>query len=130
MREQLKLRFAKIDEAKQILEWLGSTPSNEFDADILGHPSLKVLASYNGIGACAYLPMQNVCMLESVAVKPGLPLELAAQAFRDLVKGAELAAHSSGQREIYFLGTEENLGRMAENHGFERLPWPIYRMKL
>lgn len=130
MREQLKLKYAEPEQADEIGRWLLATKGNMFDPAILTYPSLRVLCSYNGSGPCAYLPMQTALMLESVALKPGLDSQLAAQAFRDLVKGATFVGSQLKINELYFLSTHDELKRMAENHGFEEIEWAAMRMKL
>lgn len=122
--EQLKLRFAAPTEA---LEWLEQVP--EFDKGIMTYPTLRVLCAYNG-SPVAYLPIQQAIVLESLAIKPGASSLEAAQAMRDLVKGAELTASADKVREIYFIGTDKTVVESAQKSGFEVLPWPVLRMKL
>lgn len=121
--EQLKLKFVPPAEA---LEWLERVP--DFDKGIMDYPTLRMLCSYNG-EPVGYLPIQKAVVLESLAVKTGDDL-LAAQAMRDLVKGAELSASSDGIREIYFVGTSQSVIDIAKKNGFEELPWPVLRLKL
>lgn len=126
---QLKVRYITPDDQKKFIEWVNSTPNNLYDSGVLAYPTLNVLCSYND-SPVAYLPVQQALFLESLAVKQGAsPLETG-QAFRDLVKGAELHASSIGIKELYFLCKDENVLKVAENHGFERIPWPLVRMKL
>lgn len=124
MSEQLKLKLAPPADA---LEWLEKVP--EFDKGIMGYPSLRMLCAYNG-EPVAYLPIQRVAMLESLALREGLDDLTAAQAMRDLVKGAEIVASSDGIREICFLGTDEAMVKIAKHQGFEELPWRLLRLKL
>lgn len=127
--KQLKIRYITQEDQKTFLEWVNTTAQNLYDPDILKYPTLKVLCSYNGYPV-AYMPFQQTLMLESLAVKPNVsPIETG-QAFRDLVKGAELHASGLGIKEIAFLCKDEQVISIAENHGFERLPWPLLRMKL
>ena len=127
---QLKLEFARGEHAAELAEWLKRTKGNLFDQDILSYPSLRALRSYGPDGSVAYLPMQTVLMLESLAVKEGIEPMQAAQAFRDLVKGAMLTASGDRIKEIYFVCEDENVLKVAEGHGFERLPWAVTRIKL
>lgn len=128
--KQLKMRIARAEDAKEIGEWLSKTPGNLFDPEILDYPTFRAISAYNGDGNVAHLPSQQTLMLESLAVNPKMPIMEAAQAFRDLVKGQELLASSFGIREIYFLCQDENVLRIAEGHGFERIAFPVVRMKL
>ena len=127
--KQLKVRIAGPGDAKQLGDWLCATKGNLFDQAILGYPTLRVLASY-AEEVVAYLPTQKALFMESLAVNPQASLLDKGQAFRDLVKGSELLASSDGIRELYMLCEDENVIRVAEGHGFERIPYPLLRMKL
>jgi hypothetical protein len=126
---QLKIKLATPDQTKQLVEWLNSTKGNLFDPDILKYPTLRTLCSYNGENV-AYMPVQKALFLESLAVNPDSSLMDRAQAFRDLVKASELMASSDQIKEMYMICDDDNVLKVAEGHGFERIPWPVVRMKL
>lgn len=126
---QLKIKLAGPDDAAALVEWLNGTKGNLFDPGILKYPTLRTLCSYDG-QPIAYLPTQRALFLESLAVNPAASLLDKGQAFRDLVKGSMLLAASDGIREIYMLCEDENVLKVAEGHGFERIPYPLVRMKL
>ena len=126
---ELKLRVALPKDTKTIVEWLNADPKNLFDPNILEYPTLRVLCAYNG-APVAFLPTQKALFLESMAINPKASDLERAQALRDLVKGAELLASSDGIKEIYLFGEDERVLQIAEKRGFERLPWPLLRMKL
>lgn len=128
MRE-LKLRVAVPEDTEKIVEWLNANPRNLFDPDILKYPTLRVLCAYNG-APVAFLPTQKALFLESLAVNPQANDLERAEALRDLVKGAQLLASSDGIKEIYLFGEDKTVLDIAEKRGFERLPWPLLRMKL
>jgi 1,6-anhydro-N-acetylmuramate kinase len=128
--KQLKMRTTRAEDATEVGEWLCGTPNNLFDPAILEYPTLRSVSSYDEDGNVAHLPSQQVLMLESLAVKPGISPMATGQAFRDLVKGQELLASSFGIREIYFVCKDEDVVRVAESHGFERIAFPVVRMKL
>ncbi len=126
---QLKVKFAGLEDSEKLIEWLNATKGNLFDAAILKYPTLQTLCSYDG-EAIAYLPTQRALFLESLAVNPTASLMDRAQAFRDLVKNSQLVASSYGIKEIYMVCEDETVLKIAEGHGFERIPWPVARMKL
>jgi len=128
--KQLKIRAARPEDTKEISEWLTKTQGNLFDASILEYPTFSAVSSYNEDGNVAHLPAQKVTMLESLAVRPGAGLLESAQSFRDLVKAMELVSSSFGIREMYFICQDENVLKVAEGHGFERIKFPVVRMKL
>lgn len=132
--KQLKIRIGETEDVKTCVDWLNATKGNLYDPGILKYPTLRILCAYSGVIAdgtpVAYLPTQRTLFLESLAVNPESPLLDRAQAFRDLVKNSELLASSDGIREIYMLCADENVLNVAEGHGFERVPYPLVRMKL
>ena len=122
--KQLKLRYARPDEAPKILEWLQSNPNNYFAKEILGYPSLRILCAYEEGGEpVAYLPIHNVLMMESIALNPNASPLNVAQALRDLTKSCELIADAAGIREVMFLGGHGGVGEMAGSgrHSFEEV---------
>ena len=128
--KQLKLRPATPEDSKELVQWLNSNPLNEFESVILKYPTLRVIASYAPDRVICYLPTQKVLVLESLAVNPKASGLEKAQAVTDLTKAAELLASSEGIRELWFLDGAGGLGAVAEKHGFELLPYKVYRMKL
>ena len=128
--KQLKIRVARPEDAEQIAKWLVETPNNLFDEEILRYPTFSVVSAYNGDGNVAHLPSQLVVMMESLAVRPGASLLDAVQGFRDLVKAIELIASQRGIREIYFVCKDEDVLKIAQNHGFERIEFPVVRLRL
>lgn len=108
---------AKVDAA------LGKNPHNEYDKGILDYPTLRVLVAYDGQEE-HYLPTQQVLVLESISA------QIPPNALRDLVKGAQLLASTTGIRELYFLDGGGGLDKFAEHRGFEEVPYRVFRMKL
>jgi hypothetical protein len=130
MRQQLKIRMTRAEDVEEVAEWLLRTKNNLFDPGILEYPTMRSITAYDDHGNVAHLPSQQALFLESLAVKPGAsPLE-AAPAFRDLVKGQQLLASSFGIREVYFVCKDEDVVKVAEGHGFERIVFPVVRLKL
>jgi len=127
---QLKVRYITPDDSKKFIEWINNTPANLYDAEVLKYPTLKVVCSYGENGPVAFLPFQRVLMLESLAVNQEAAVIETAQAFRDLVKAAELDASGTQCKEMYFICKDENVLRVAQGHGFERIEFPVVRMRL
>lgn len=129
MREQLKIGYMEKGDQETFVSWVNSTPNNLWDKEVLEYPTLRIICAYNG-QPVAFLPVQNALMLESLAVSDKAALLDKAQAFRDLVKAAELHASSGNQREMYFICKDEDVLKIAEGHGFERIEFPVVRMRL
>lgn len=121
MARQLKLRFARPEDSRQIAEWLHSSEYNEFNAETLKSPSLSVLCSYDETGPQNYILINKVLMLDSTAPRPGIDVGTAAQSMRDFTKSALLLASGQGISEIYALDMGGGLGEMAQNHHFKLL---------
>ena len=128
MRQQLKMGYIRPEDHGRFIELVNNTPGNLWDPGILKYPTLRILHSYGG--PSVFLPMQQVLMLESLAVEQSGSAMENAQAFKDLVKGAEQHASASGIRELWFTCRDEGVLKVAEGHGFERIEWPVVRMKL
>ena len=129
MRQQLKIGYLREEHQKTFIDWVNSTANNLWDPTVLSYPTLRVIAAYNG-APVAFLPVQQTLMLESLAVSDKAELLDKAQAFRDLVKAAELHASGLNLREMYFICKDEAVLKIAEDHGFQRIEFPVVRMKL
>ena len=126
------MEVAGPESAVELKDWLENTDGNLLDPEVMTYPTLRVIASYGDSGTVAYLPSQQaiVLMLESLATNPKAGDLEKGQAFRDLVKGCELLASSFKIKELYFFCKDDAVLKIAEGHGFERLPWTAVRMKL
>lgn len=130
MRNHIFVRPARPTDAKVFAEWSRSTESNEWDPLVAKCPTTVTLAAYDQSGPLVFMPVQQPMMLDSLAVRPGLSKREVARSIKALVETTAMLAATKGVGEIYFLGTEEGTDLFAENRMFERLPWPVYRVKL
>ena len=127
---KMMIRKAKPEDAQNILEWgLAQQEKNELDVNCLLYPSTEVLCAENG-QAVAYLPVQLAAMLESVIVNPNVDRFYQNQALYYLVSRILEDAAKQGIREAYFLGTDEEISKLAEKVGFKELPWKVFRIRL
>ena len=127
--KQSKIRFAYQQEIPLLSQWLEANPSGDFDPEILGYPTLKIVVCYRDEPE-ACLPIQQAVVMETVGFSKNLSNLDKAAAIRDMVKATELVASSLGIREIYFLGGQDGIGELAMRQGFEKLDVPIYRLKV
>lgn len=112
------------------VKWSVETKNNLFDPDVAKYPSTFVLAAFDENGVIAYLPVQQPLMMEALALRPDAkPAELAV-AGKELTQAVVTFAHQKGSGEIYFVCKEPTTCAFAERHGFEKLPWSTYRIKL
>jgi DNA-binding transcriptional regulator GbsR (MarR family) len=76
------------------------------------------------------MPMQCPLMMESLASRPGASKSEIAVALKELTQQIVTQAHQRGAGEIYFLGTDVDTDVMACNQIFERVDYPVYRVRL
>lgn len=131
------VRPATSDDADNFIKWSVANRGNEFDPEAPQYPDSFTLCAYDLEGPLAYLPVQepqfspqSPLFLESLAVRPGASTREVAVALKELLQACVMIGHMKGTGEIYFLGTNEDTNRFAENTIFEKLPWPVYRLRL
>lgn len=128
----MNIRPAKPSDSEQSAEWaLAGLERNQLDPDILKYPQTVVFCAESDDGKpVAFLPAQLVVMLESLASDPTASETLRGRALYGLVKRLGEIAHALGVREMYFMGTDEQVAQLAVKYGFEELPWKAYRYRL
>jgi len=124
------VRPARPEDTKKFIDWSLETPNNGFDPEVAKYPSTFVLCAYDKDGPLAYMPVQQVFMMDSVAGKPGASRMQIASALKEFTQALVTQAHVKGVGEIYFLATEDGTNKMAENQLFEELPYRAYRIKV
>jgi hypothetical protein len=130
LRDPVMVRLAD-PEKEPVVEWCqANSARNAFDEAVLSYPSTKVLAAHNNGTVYAYMPIQGTAMLESIGLNPEATTIQITQSVMEMVRGAALLAHSAGMRELYFLASDDNTGKAAEQMGFVPLPYKIYRRRL
>jgi hypothetical protein len=118
-------------DAVLFLQWVFNTPNNCFDPDILTYPKATLLCADDDVGPFAYLPMQSVLMLESLAVMAGTSPRKMALGLARFGQAIEEIARETGHREIYFLAKDDDVADLCANHGFEELlNYRILRRKI
>lgn len=124
------VRDARPSDTDQFAAWASTTPHNEIDPGVLTYKNSSCLCAYNQDGVIAYLPVQRPVHMESLAVRPGAPDHLVVQALQAFLQYLVTAAQVEGSGEVYFMGTEETVPKLALRHGFEKLPFSVYRLKI
>lgn len=113
------------------IDWaLENSSANAFDPEVPAFPSSRTWCAFDSDGPLAFQTAQQPMMLESLAPRPGSSKLQIAGALRELTQNAVSQAILSGVGEIYFLGSDEETSKFAENHIFERLPYSVYRVKI
>jgi hypothetical protein len=129
------IRPATKEDAPTFIQWAVATKGNEFDPEAPQYPDSFTLCAYDLNGPVAYMPVQQPMyteplFLDSMAIRPGADNRLVATALKELIQACVTIGHMKQTGEIYFLGTNEETNKFAENTIFEKLPWPVYRLRL
>ena len=130
LRNQVYVRLAAPDEP--YLAWFEANKErNDFDPAVLGYPTTKVLAAYKLDGTVlAYMPVQTVAMLESIATNPEVGSMKRTAGVVEMTQAAAMLASLGGIRECFFCSTDDLTAGGAELMGFEELPYKVYRLRI
>lgn len=129
-------RLMRQEDIPQVMEWLRRIKdANLLDEDVLSYDTTNILCMYERNGAATkepklYVPVQTVYMLESLAPHPNLSPADFSRAIRDAVKAVSFEASRKGVGEIWFGSRDDNVNRLALMHGFEKVEYPLHRMKV
>jgi len=124
------VRPAQAEEAQQFIDWAKENPVNEFDPEVAKFPSSVTWAAYDQDGPVAFQTIQRPLVLESLAPRPGLSKTQTASVLRELTQNAVTQCHLQGAGEIYFLGSDPATDEFAQNWIFEKVEFPVYRVRL
>jgi len=129
---QIFVRPARPEDASVFLEWQKDNPN--FDPNSVTKQDSFTLVAFDEEGPVAFLPVQTAkvdpLVLESVAFRPGANNLLQSFALKELTKATITIGFMRGTEEIYFLADNESTAKFAEKHKFERVPWPVYRLRM
>lgn len=130
MSNPIFVRPARPEDSADFLTW--QTSSN-FDPAASLYPDSFTLVAFDAGGVLAFLPVQQPQIpmaLESIAFHPGLTDRQQASTMRELIQAAVTIGYMKGTGEILFFGDRPETNAFAEKHGFEKIPWPVYRLRL
>jgi hypothetical protein len=124
----ITIRIARPEDAEAIITW---GAEHIEDQRVLLYPTTQILCAENGT-PLVYAPMHGVLVIDSLASKEGVPRGTQALALREIVHAARQIAGRVGIKEIlFFTGPDDGkLERLASRHGFEKLPFQGWRMRL
>lgn len=128
--ESIYVQVAGPRDVQQLLKWGVEGEDNYLDPSVVFYPSTMNLKATQGKQVVMYMPVQSAFVLESLAISPDAKKHQVTVSLREMIVSLRLIAQQRGVGEIYFLGTNEKTNAFAEAHGFEKLPWQAYRMKV
>jgi|SRR5882762_1721867 len=134
-RQPIFVRPATAEDAPDFIKWSVANQGNAFDPEAGQYPDSFTLCAFDTKGPLAYLPVQQPMfvepmMLESLAVRPDSTNVEIASALKELIQACVTIGYMKGTGEMYFLGSNEDTNRFAENTLFEKLDMPIYRLRM
>lgn len=130
MNAGIEVRKVEKDDP-QAMEWLRANQDNTaFDEGVLDYPASELWAARNGVTTHAYLPVQQVLVLESLGANPESSSIQVAHSMLKFVEGASLVAHRAGMRELMFLVSDDLTAQASEALGFEELKCRVMRRKI
>lgn len=99
------------------------------------YPDTFTLAAIDDTGVLAFWPVQQPVvekslMLESLVFKPGITELKKSQVLKQMFVSCVSLGFMKNTGEIYFVGTDERTNHWAEKLGFEKLEYPVYRLRL
>lgn len=129
------VRPAVPEDAGTFLKWAVENKGNEFDPEVVTYPDSFTLCAFDEKGPLVYMPVQQPMftepmVLESLAIRPEATKMEVAVALKELVQACVTIGFMKGTGEIYFLGSSEATNRFAEHQVFEKLDWPVYRLRM
>lgn len=113
---------------KKLLSWAVNNPA--WDSNVLRFRNSFTLCAFNSTGTLAFMPVQQVPMMEAIAFHPLATDSQKASAMKEFTKVLVYYTAVSGNGEIFFLGSNECTNKFAEHQGFQRVDLPTYRMRL
>lgn len=126
----MNIRIAGQEDAQRIIEWsFANREANDLDPDVLNYPLTEIFCAENG-KPLGYLPAQLAAVLESFAPNPEATEQEKNAALYGLTDAIVETAANKGIKEIYFIGSNEEVNAFAERLGFKRIDLPVYRLKV
>jgi hypothetical protein len=120
----------KPQDAEESTRYLCGTDNNLLDPAVLTYPATEVLKAYNSEKNILYLPLQFTYILESLGLNPEASPGEVASGLRALMQVIAFEAKCRGMGELYFGCKDEKTIAFAEHHGFEEVPFRMFRLKL
>src|SRR5208283_4301399 len=125
------IRAMRPNEVQQYLEWsVANREKNQFDPAVASFPSTLLTCAYDADGPLGYLPVQHPYVLDAFAPRPGIHDMQSSVVLKEIFQFAVTKAHENGVGEILFFATDKETVKFAERHDFQRVPYPVYRVKV
>lgn len=113
------------------VNWIvDASARNLFDPKVLDYPRTQVYEAYTREKSLVYCPVQQLMLMESLAINPGNSFAETAAALKQMVLTVAWESRQRGQGEVHFLCEDKQTAEFAERHEFEKVDIPLYRLRL
>jgi hypothetical protein len=131
MSKHISVRSPETKDSQNYAEWLrAAEDKNLVDYSVYSYPTCNTAVVEQDGEPVLMNSFHLVLMQEALAPKPGISPKDMAYALRGLNDALKRLAKVSGVKEIWFGCKDESTCKFAERHGFERLPFPVFRMRV
>lgn len=124
------VRNAREVEKPVFEHWAYNTKDNLFDPEVMTYPTTETYVAHAEGTPIVFMPVQTTLTLESLAINPEAEKSHVAVSLKALLSNIATMAGKAGLGEVYFLCHEPSTIEFAEKNGLERIPWPVFRLKL
>lgn len=122
----MQARLAKPEESETIIKWMDEQdPGSMY---LIGKNTMTLVAENGKLRGC--LPIRAVFFIDSMAHNPENRHRDTVHALVALLDSAVNMAKGLEVKELYFVATTKEIEKQAEDFGFYRIPFPVYRRRL
>ena len=125
----LFVRTAEKRDIPLLAHWITSNPGNMLDTHIFDYPRTLTLVAHRD-KPVAFLPVQEVIQMESLAFAPDTTDAQKAYALAQLLRVLVYKAREQNFKEIYFYTADDQLAEFALKHKFEEMPKRTFRLRI
>jgi len=129
--KNVTVRDAEPKDAPNYADWLeAASDINLVDKAVYSYPTCNTLVVEKSDEPVLMNSFQLCIVMEALAPKPGLPPMDEARALKALFDSIKRVAEASGIKEVLFGCKDPRVDKFVTRHGFEKLSFPVYRIKL
>lgn len=129
--QTVTIRTAEPKDAKNYSDWLKAASTiNLVDYKVYEYPAINTVVVEKNGEPILMNSFHPVLMMEALAPKPGLSPMDEARALKQLFDGIKNIAAATGVKEIWFGCSDPRMDVFVQRHGFEKVSFPVYRIKV
>ena len=129
--KNVTVRDAEPRDADNYADWLeAASDINLVDKNVYSYPTCHTLTVEKDGDPVLMNSFQSCLVMEALAPKPWISPMTEARALKALFDGIKQIAESQGVKEVLFGCKDPRVDTFVTRHGFEKLTFPVYRIKL